>query len=294
MEIANFIIGILSLIATVAVSVVIYWLQHRHELEVEKQEETRHIESIQESAKIFIIDNQEDIDLLPLCVIAASASQYKRHKRLIYTRFNKCSKELQKEILRQENIPLSIMDNSNWIDDYLKKFENDCKKYKMGKTFLYDGAKYLHCAFNNLQSEEVKDILTNIFDVPYYGRFNFIDNKSDLTFYIDMYLEFVLRDRSDTADTPELLPQEPPMDMLNQMFNFGSCELKILNFWLMEFIISGCVALCRHGLVDDSDAEWRQICIGDDRIETYEDMYYNTLLTLYTTYNPNNGVVEKP
>lgn len=284
MEIVNLIIGILSLIATVAVSFAIYWLQHHHELEVEKQEETRHIESIQESAKIFIIDNQEDIDFLPLCVIAASASQYKRHKRLIYTRFNKCSKELQKEILRQENIPLSILDNSNWIDDCLKKFENDCKKYKMGKSFLYDGAKYLHCAINNLQSEEVKDILTYVFDVPYYGRFNFIDNKSDLTFYIDMYLEFVLRDRSDTADTPELLPQEPPMEMLNQLFNFGTCELKILNFWLMKFIISVCIAFCRHRLVDDSDAEWRQISIGDDRIETYEDMYYNTLLTLYTTY----------
>lgn len=284
MEIANLIIAILSLIATVAVSVAIFWLQRRHERENERQAEIRHKESIQESAKIFIIDNQEEIDILPLCVIAASVDPYKKHKRLIYTRFNKCSKELQEEILRQENIPLAILDSSSWVDACLNKFEADCKKYKMGRSFLYDGGKYFHCAISDLQNEALGDISTFIFDVPSLGRVIFPDHKSDLTLYIDRYLEFVLRDREDTANTPERLPQEPPMDMLNRMFNFGLCELKVLNFWLMKFISSGCVAFCRHNLIEDNDAEWRQICIEDGQIETYEDMYYDTLLMLYTTY----------
>lgn len=287
MEIVNLIIAILSLIATVAVSVAIFWLQRRHERELEEQAAIRHKECIQEAAKVFIIDNQEDIALLPLCVIAASVNPYKKHIRPIYTRFNKCSKELQREILQQENIPLSIMENGNWADDCLKKFENDCKKYKMGKSFLYDGGKYFHCAINIFQSEELEDISTFIFDVPRLNNRLFSEHKSDLTLYIDRYLEFVLRDMEDTANTPELLPQEPPMDMLNRMFNFGSCELKELNFWMMKFISSGCVAFCRHGLVADSDAEWRQICIGDGTVETYEDMYYDTLLMLYTTYFTN-------
>lgn len=37
-------------------------------------------------------------------------------------------------------------------------------------------------------------------------------------------------------------------------------------------------------LIADRDADWRQLSIGDGVIETYEDMYYDTLLMLYTTY----------
>lgn len=189
MEIANLIIAVLSLIATVVVSVAIFWLQCRHEREMEKQEESRRKEAIVEAAKVFIIDNQEDIELLPLCVMAASANPYKKHIRPIYTRFNKCSKELQNEILRQENYPLAIIGNENWADGCLKKFEDDCKKYKMGRTFLYDGGKYFHCAITDLQSEAIGDISTYIFDVPSLGRIIFPEHKSDLTLYIDRYLD---------------------------------------------------------------------------------------------------------
>lgn len=262
-------------------------MQRRHERELEKQALIRHKESIQEAAKIFIIDNQKDINLLPLCAIAASVNPYKWHVRPIFTRFNKCSKELQKEILQQENIPLSITGDGDWVYGCLKQFEKDCKKFEMGRTFLYDGGKYFHCAIDTLQGEDLQDISTFVFDVPPLGERIFPEFKSDLTLYIDRYLEFVLRDREDTAHRPELLPQEPPMEMLNRMFNFGACDLKILNFWLMKFISSGCVAFCRHKLVADCDAEWRQICIEDYAIETYEDMYYDTLLMLYTTYCTN-------
>ncbi len=54
MEIANLIIAILSLIATVVVSVAIFWLQRRHERELERQEDVRHKESIQEATKICL------------------------------------------------------------------------------------------------------------------------------------------------------------------------------------------------------------------------------------------------
>lgn len=280
MEIANLVIAVLSLIATVVVSVSIFWLQRRHERELEKQEQIRHKEGIQEAAKVFIIDNQKDINLLPLCAIAASVNPYKGHIRPIFTRFNKCSKELQKEILRQENIPLVIMENGNWVDKSLKKFEEDCKKFKMGRSFLYDGGKYFHCAIDALQGEDLRDVSTFVFDVPPLGTRIFPESKFDLTLYIDRYLEFVLRDREDTANRPELLPQEPPMEVLYRMFNFGTCEL-------MKFISGGCVAFCRHKLVADSDADWRQICIEDYAIETHEDMYYDTLLMLYTTYCTN-------
>lgn len=285
MEIANLIIEILSLIATIIVSIAIFWLQRRHEKDIEKQEELRRKEAIIEAAKIFIIDNQEDIHLLPLCVIAASVNPYKNHNRPLYTRFNKFSKELQKEILRQENIPLVIESNSNWVNEYLDRFEEDCKTYNMGKSYLYEGAKYLHYAIKELQKEKLENIDTNVFDVPQWNNFLF-NSKRDLTYYIGMYLKNILKDRGYPVNSLELLPKDPPMDMLIEMFDFGSCDMKILNFWLMKFITSACVAFCRHGLIEDSEAEWRQINVSYAKLETYEDMYYDTLLMLYTTYGP--------
>lgn len=286
MEIVNVIFSILSFFATILVSVAIFWLQRRHEKELDKTNEQRRKENIQECAKVFIIDNQDEIGLLPLCVIAASANKYKNHHRQIYTRFNKCSKEIQQEILNQENIPIHIMDNNSWINDYLEQFEKDAEKYKLGKLFLDDCREYLDCAVEDFQDKTLDDTNPYIFDLPPFEKASklFSDIKHDLTHYIDRYIEYVLKDREDTCDKPELLPHEPPFDMLNRTFDFGTCDLKILNFWVMRSILSGCVALCRHDLINDCKAEWRRLSVNEDLITTYEDLYYETLLMLFTTY----------
>lgn len=262
----------------------IFWLQRRHEKELEKTNEQRRKENIQECAKVFIIDNQDEIGLLPLCIIAANANKYKNHHRQIYTRFNKCSKEIQQEILNQENIPIHIMDNNSWINDYLEQFEKDAEKYKLGKLFLDDCREYLDCAVEDFQDEEIVFINPSfISDLPTIEKAShFYPNlKYDLTFYTYKYLEYVLKDRTDNCDAPEL---EPPFELLSRTFNFGNCDLKILNFWVMRSIISGCVALCRHDLINDCKAEWRQLSVNEDLITTYEDLYYETLLMLFTTY----------
>ncbi len=289
MEVINLIINILSLLATISVSVAIFWLQRRHENEVEKQEDLRRKEAIIEAAKIFIIDNQEDIHLLPLCVMAASVNPHKNHIRPLYIHFNKCSEELQKEILRQENIPLVIESSCNWEVEAFKKFEEDCEKYKMGKPYWWEGygATFLHDSIYYMQNDlGLGNINKYVFDVPSLEKIVFPNHKHELTSYIDEYLKYILKDKKDTADKLELLPQKPPMDLLREKFKFVSCDTKILNFWLMEYIISACVAFCRHGLIDDIEAEWREIYIREDELETYEDMYYETLLMLYIAYGP--------
>lgn len=60
--------------------------------------------------------------------------------------------------MRQENIPLVIMSSNSWVDDCLKKFEADCKKYKMGRSFLYDGGKYFHCAISDLNTFKLNSL----------------------------------------------------------------------------------------------------------------------------------------
>lgn len=83
---------------------------------------------------------------------------------------------------------------------------------------------------------------------------------------------------------PEKLPQIPPFTAIDSFVGVGNCDEPTLCFWMMRFIASGCLAFWHHKLVADRDADWRQLNIGDGVIETYEDMYYDTLMMLYTTY----------
>lgn len=100
-DIIQIIIGVLSLIATIAVSFLIYWLQTRHEKEIrELQEEKDRIE-LETKARMFLIDNESERDYLAWCIIAANQHPLERHSRKIYTEYCRCTEELQNEILRQ-------------------------------------------------------------------------------------------------------------------------------------------------------------------------------------------------
>ena len=70
-DIIQIIIGVLSLVATIAVSFLIYWLQSRHEKEIQKLQCEKERIALQEKARLFLIDNQEERDYLPWCIIAA-------------------------------------------------------------------------------------------------------------------------------------------------------------------------------------------------------------------------------
>ena len=71
-DIIQIIIGVLSLVATIAVSFLIYWLQSRHEKEIQKLQCEKERIALQEKARLFLIDNQEERDYLPWCIIAAN------------------------------------------------------------------------------------------------------------------------------------------------------------------------------------------------------------------------------
>lgn len=89
------VIGLLSLFATIFVSFRIYQLQKRHEQEIKEMEENERKRKLEEEAHRFLIDNADEIDYLPWCVIAGNLFRHQKHTRKIYTAFCKCSIELQ-------------------------------------------------------------------------------------------------------------------------------------------------------------------------------------------------------
>lgn len=181
MEIAMLIIAILSLVATIAVAFVIFFLQVRLERNSRKRaeqvDEIIRKRDLESQARLFILDYQDEIEYLALAQIATVKQTARKiypdgsgkyiHKRKFYSAFHRCETELQKEILRQAKFVDLELEKYNLfgsirnckddcekcehkeckaaIDEVLKLLEEDAKKFGFSKqSFLYDGAKYFH------------------------------------------------------------------------------------------------------------------------------------------------------
>ena len=81
LEIWSFVVDVLSLIATVVLTVAIYWLQRSHEKEREQMEVEAQKKAVAEAARVFLIDNEDEIECLPLSAIAKSLNLKRKHHR---------------------------------------------------------------------------------------------------------------------------------------------------------------------------------------------------------------------
>ena len=129
-EIIQIVIGILSLVATIAVSFLIYWLQTRHEKEIQKLQEEKEQKELETKARLFLIDNEPERDYLPWCIIAANLYPLEKHTRKIYSEYCRCSEELQNEILNQAGYKIKQFTGKYWLQECIDKLQQDIEKYK--------------------------------------------------------------------------------------------------------------------------------------------------------------------
>lgn len=298
-EIVQIVIGALSLVATVAVSFFIYWLQHRHEKEMERIEEKHRQEKLIEEAHKFLIDNADEVEYLPWCVIATNQHRHAHHVRKIYTNFSRCSVELQNEILVIAGFTLKIIDGTDWVDEGFEKLEIDIEKYHLGEQpFLYDGAKYFHRSFESCRDNEYKGQYDRLFKTIYkqsslciWGKNNF--GRVSLSSYIEQYFDYVL-DTERKLTGLEWEDPIPPVDYVwedNELCNFDD---DFVCFWTMELV--GNIIINIHNRIDTIDED-KMLHSNSTyaRVETYEDRYYQILEWLYFTYcyQTNNELKSK-
>ena len=144
---------VLSLIATVVLTVAIYWLQRSHEKEREQMEVEAQKKAVAEAARVFLIDNEDEIEYLPLSAIAKSLNLKRKHHRVITTKFLRCSEEVQKEILKQANFqPIEV--SKEQVSAALKRLKDDIKACGFRQDTLYDGAKYFYRAMERYSDEK--------------------------------------------------------------------------------------------------------------------------------------------
>lgn len=264
---------VLSLIATVVLTVAIYWLQRSHEKEREQMEVEAQKKAVAEAARVFLIDNEDEIEYLPLSAIAKSLNLKRKRHRAITTKFLRCSEEVQKEILKQANFQL-IEISKEQVSAALKLLKDDIKTYCFGRDVLYGGAKYFHRAMERYSGEKIETVNPYRFEDFVNTRLYEDDahrllknTQFNRTLYDYMY------DYRHSGRTNWLT--QKPMDMVWKQCNLGECPEEIMTFWMMRIVVDCC------RVFDESEEDF---IFDEDLIETQEDMYYYAVMALYSTY----------
>ena len=137
MEIVSLIISILSLLATIAVSIVIYKLD-------KKNTKLREQKEMENEARVFILNNSSEKEYICLAMIAAYCFPQSNHIRKIYNDFSLLNDDVKKEVLKQLNINVVDINGIDWVYNRIELLRKAINEMEIGRDFLYDDAKYFH------------------------------------------------------------------------------------------------------------------------------------------------------
>lgn len=267
---------LMNFLATSALTIAIYGLQRSHEKEREQMEVEAQKKAVAEAARVFLIDNEDEIEYLPLSAIAKSLNLKRKHHRAITTKFLRCSEEVQKEILKQANFqPIEV--SQKQVSVALKRLKDDIKAHGFGQDILYDGAKYFHRAMEYYANDKIDTVNPYIFENIRRTHFYqgdslrlLKDTSYNGTLYGYMY-DYL--HSADLGKSKCLL--QPPIDMVWSQCDLAGCPEEIMTFWTMRIVIDCC------RIFTESE---ENIIFDEDLIETQEDMYYYAVMALYSTY----------
>lgn len=280
-EITTIIISGATLIATIAISVVLYCLNNKHK---EEEEKLRN----EQLAKAFIIDNNDIYDYIPLCIVASALNRHKKHHRALFNEFNKLSDEVQKEVIKQCNYEIDLIKETEWVSksiNYVNKFLNDNNLGNASNNYLYDDGKYLHYAIRYFSEKEYDD---KIYNKKYRNPFpskkvgfegnNAVEYLIDFDTYCDDYMFYVIRStRKDFIiyKSEKIAPR--PIKYLEAVENLLSVNTtnEDVCYWVLDFVNFFSIYI-----IKGYPSEYK----SDARIETYEDKYYEVMLSLYLLY----------
>lgn len=270
-EIISTIFTILSFIATVGIAFLIYFLGRKNEAERIKRE-------TQQEAKKFIQNNAEERDYLHWATIAAGCFPLNKHIRKIYNEFSQLSKDVQKEVIKQIDFGVSLIEGDEWIANKIELVRSTMKELKLykgdeGQDYLYDNAKYFHRAYTykTLNLDIYNDGC--IFEDPFGIRPDFLRHNGKLNFeqYLDDYLYCLHSKLSKIAEDAI-----PPMNYLIMAQHLGTADEDKVTFWMMNVINEVISYACAY-----LNYEKRHHTRTDAFPETFEDMYFSVLYELY-------------
>lgn len=283
-DIIQIVLSALSLMATIWVSYSIYWLQTKHEKELRETELSQQRRAMEEQAIQFMIDNSDELNYLPLCVVAANVARLKKHARQIYSNFCRLSPEMRDEVLRQTGVRLKTGDipTFDWVFPCIEKLQADIEAYQLGRDILYSGAKYFFRSQNYFSNEydfDIRQVFDPIYPLCSYTAFFNATGKVNIGRYVDDYFRLVLKDSAGVLKKSTI----PPIDYVWTELGANRSDEDETCGWVMALIHE--ITLCLWGYVyRENSSETPERESTDAQVEFYEDMYYQTLLDLFYTY----------
>ena len=248
-----------------------------------KRTESLRKEKIQEDANKFINKNSEEIEYIPLCLIANAYDNHHKYNRKIYNFFNLLSKDVQREVLKQLNYDCDIIKGNSWIDEGINEVRNFIVKNDLGADFLYDGAKYFYAAMD-FQSNDYDNHCEYGHIMPDYFNWNprifFKEDKvysENVTFfdYVDSYINAKANDPIKYIKYKD----KKPLDVIAKNYNFGNCSEEELCYWLMQVVADIALFITRE--INRNKKQSLILHRGDAKLDCYEDRFLDVLIDLY-------------
>ncbi len=269
LEITNLIISILSLIGTIAISFVIYFLQKRNERKTTEKE-------IREKAKRFIIDNSEELDYLHWATIAVGCFPQNKHVRKIYNEFSYLDDETKKEVLRQRGMDCELFQGDKWIYDKIEFIRGCIVELGIGEDFLYDCGKYFTRAYD-YKGEDVTSFENQKHrNIKYKDEFKtrkvWFGKEGWLTY--EQYLDDFLYCKYEKKDLTRKITL-PNDYLIEQEHLKGAQEINVC-YWIM-IMIENVIMYSRLYL----GYKEKKHTITDAQVETFEDKYFSVLYELF-------------
>jgi hypothetical protein len=306
MEVANFIVAVLSLIVTSVLTIGVYIFQSKNEAKRDKERQEDNERKIKERnnelARNFIINNQSEIDLLPLCAIASNVKTLpalqtwrtqRKYSHQIYLNFDKQPEAIKKEILRQEEILLNLPKDCDWVSEYLERLKIDAFECGMSNNehcFLHDNAKCFHQGLSYYWDEKLDDrVPIQIPNIPINRENSFLNSflcRNGLRSKYDAYFENYITETIHRKFGEESYLAEnctPPLDFASNAF---SDDEKSFVLCMMQFVQLFSMSVY-YKISQNEDFGTS----NDRSTSTYEDYYYEALLQLYLAYSWDSSLV---
>lgn len=235
-------------------------------------------ETIINEARRFCRKYYDCKNLLPLCQVAMYVSPMQPCVRDIYNEYIELDPAVKKAIMVLNDIKMFEFEEM-WEYKYLAMFEEDIKKLGISNINLfYDAGKYYH-RIKNLPWYALNDMNPRCFPkVPSKYCSGEHLKYNDLMGYIDEYLYY-----KDDAEVHKYV-SIAPLDYINKERSLTTCSDNEIAFWLNLFVYSACFVIPKYcGRIDLAKIVFNAPNLAE--IETYEDLYYSSLLCLFDIYH---------
>ncbi len=244
-----------------------------------KKNEEEKVKKLIEEARLFLHDNNDEIDFLPYCVYASCYDRHGHHVRKIYNEFCRLSDDMQKEVLVQANYKMSLIDNSNWISSKIELINKFAEEYGFGDSFLYEAGKHFLNGYKTKDKPYIEEHNEELIDA--FGMFGFMNRilqRKAIT--IDQYFEGYGYRKFRDPKWLERYGYEPPCDLLIDLKELRDAEKtdsSVVAYWMCHEIEDIFAIIVEYFYGNEPNG-----IIHNDAIpEFFEDKFYKILNILY-------------